>query len=60
MNEVAVFPEEINQLMGFDSLFTMDKMIYPTLASFVHLRQGLDRFIGMAKQLKDIQTKFGD
>jgi hypothetical protein len=45
MNEVSVFPEEIRQLMNFEDGFVMDKMVYPTLASLVHLRQGYDRFI---------------
>lgn len=45
MDKDGIFPEEIRQLMNFDNGFVMDKMIYPALASFVHLRQGFDRFL---------------
>lgn len=60
MNDVGVFPEEIAQLNGFGGKFVMDKMIFPTLASLVHLRQGYDRFFAMAKHLQEITTKYGD
>lgn len=51
MDDVSVFPEEIAQLMGFGSKFVMDKMIFPALASLVHLQQGYDRFFAMSKNL---------
>lgn len=45
MDKDSVFPEEIRQLMNFENGFVMNKMIYPALASFVHLKQGYDSFM---------------
>lgn len=60
MDKDSVFPEEIRQLMNFGNGYVMDKMIYPALASFVHLRQGYDRFVQMAKSLDTITLKYGE
>lgn len=60
MHKDLVFPEEIQQLMNFDNGFVMDKMIYPALASFVHLKQGYERFVSMAKSLDAITAKYSD
>lgn len=60
MDKDSVFPEEIRQLMNFENGFVMDKMIYPALASFVHLRQGFDKFMKMSRSFEAITAKFKD
>ena len=51
-----IFPEEIRMLFDFTSGSLSEKILYPTLAAFVHLKQGYDNFLLMATEL-DIYIK---
>lgn len=52
-----MFPEQIKEIMDFESQTISEKIFYPTLNAFIALKQGYDNYIQIAGQVSQMQEK---